>query len=71
MTGRHLYELWCESLTSDRARYYNSMNPAEKEAWDRLASRVKLTWPGSQFVDSLQSAAQITDAHRRLERRKT
>lgn len=35
--GQQLYVQWCGSPASDRARYWAMMNPADKEAWERLA----------------------------------
>lgn len=37
--GRALYHEWCGSSTSDRARYFDSMNRADKENWMRLAEQ--------------------------------
>ena len=38
--GEALYRQWCGSEISDRARYFTRMNPADKRAWERLASEV-------------------------------
>lgn len=35
--GQLLYERWCGSRRSDRARYWQQMNPAERSAWENLA----------------------------------
>jgi hypothetical protein len=35
-SGRALYHRWCGSDTSDEARYYDLMNPADKEQWEAL-----------------------------------
>lgn len=35
--GQLLYERWCGSRTTDRARYYAQMNRADKAAWESLA----------------------------------
>lgn len=37
MTGRDLYHRWCGSSTSDAARYFDLMNPADRDRWDQLA----------------------------------
>jgi hypothetical protein len=39
--GQLLYERWCGSNRSDRARYYARMNPAEKAAWEDLATELR------------------------------
>ena len=39
--GQLLYERWCGSNRSDRARYWSSMNPAEAKAWEELAEDVQ------------------------------
>jgi hypothetical protein len=44
-TGQQLYQDWCGSAVSDRARYWELMNPADKRAWDELAARVTLDTP--------------------------
>lgn len=36
--GERLYWRWCGSRTSDRARYFRMMNPAERRAWEDLAA---------------------------------
>lgn len=36
--GQLLYERWCGSQRSDRARYWPNMNPAEQQAWQDLAT---------------------------------
>jgi hypothetical protein len=53
--GRRLYWRWCgdpEGQT-DRARYFDSMNPADKEAWARLAVEVKTAARGSVARDGV------------------
>jgi hypothetical protein len=36
--GERLYQRWCGSRRTDRARYYRMMNPAEKAAWEDVAA---------------------------------
>lgn len=38
--GQLLYEKWCGSSESDRARYFMLMSPGDREAWERLAAVV-------------------------------
>jgi hypothetical protein len=42
MTGKELYELWCADAGSDAKAYWALMNPADKRAWDKLATLVEL-----------------------------
>jgi hypothetical protein len=35
-SGRALYHRWCGSETTDEARYYDLMNPAERDRWEAL-----------------------------------
>lgn len=42
MTGKELYKLWCDAPGSDREAYWALMNPADKRAWDKLATLVEL-----------------------------
>lgn len=58
MNGQNLYEMWCESMTTDRAHYFTAMNPADRDAWERLATRVNLNWEGSKFLDGMVAKAQ-------------
>jgi hypothetical protein len=37
MNGQDMYFLWCNSVETDQARYWDLMNPAEKLQWARLA----------------------------------
>lgn len=39
--GQLVYERWCASRQTDRARYYARMNPAEREAWENMAAELR------------------------------
>lgn len=56
--GRALYEKWCGSSTTDRALYFDAMNPGSKEAWERLATEVIVREP------EVVAAAPLTDRER-------
>ena len=42
MTGEQLYHQWCGSSTTDTARYWHVMNPADQRRWERLADWVEV-----------------------------
>jgi hypothetical protein len=39
--GHLLYLRWCGSETSDRARYWGLMNPADRLAWERIGEDMR------------------------------
>lgn len=61
MTGEALYHAWCGSSVTDRARYWDLMNPADKESWEELARdltpRQEESARGSVAVKALETIA--------------
>ncbi len=39
--GQLVYERWCGSNRSDRARYFRDMSPGDKDAWEDMASEIR------------------------------
>lgn len=60
MTGRELYMMWCGSAVSDRFRYWDLMNPADRRAWEDLAGFVRLGDEGINEYNRLAAAADLT-----------
>jgi len=50
-TGRQLYHRWCGSSESDKALYFDAMNPAERRAWERLARELPVAEAGQPTTE--------------------
>jgi hypothetical protein len=62
--GRTLYHLWCGSSTTDRALYFDSMNPGDKDHWCDLADEVDRRVRAAYDVGREDAGSALTATHR-------